>query len=422
MGCDRFRKQYAAYAARTGVTSGVEHRSGKTIRIVDPVTGDGSGAYLFVGVLLNGRYASVEPTPDMGQNAWLRCHVAMHERFGGSTPRLACDSLRTGVVSHPREGEAVLDDAYRSMAEHHSAAVIPGRVRRPKDKPSAENTAWHATMALAGVMRDRSFGSLDELLAAVRAWLDECNSRPFRKRDGSRRSMFESEERPLPTPLPETAYEVADWIYGRKAQRHAEVVGLAVGNAHGGYTDAKIQRLVERAGPRHPQADLRPIDRGVIAGLDAGNYLGRRLNVASQGATGSGRSFLLCALAESACRGRYRACHVRMPDLVEQVEAAALKPGGPAKLVRKHSAYTLLAIDEWLVDKPDERFRRFLLELMELRYGNAGTAFATQLATRERHSRPGGDAILDRIVHDTVWIDTGEFNMRQRHGRPMLES
>lgn len=135
---------------------------------------------------------------------------------------------------------------------------------------------------------------------------------------------------------------------------------------------------------------------------------------------------LLCALVKSACRGRYRACYVRMPDLAEQVEAAALKPGGPAKLVRKYSAYTLLAIDEWLVDKPDERFRRFLLDLMELRYDNASTAFATQLATKEWHSRLGGDtiadAILDRIVHNTVWIDTGEFNMRQRHGQSMLES
>ena len=94
--------------------------------------------------------------------------------------------------------------------------------------------------------------------------------------------------------------------------------------------------------------------------------------------------------------------------------------------MRKYSAYTLLAIDEWLVDKPDERFGRFLLELMDLRYDNASTAFATQSATKEWHSRLGGDtiadAILDRIVHNTVWIDTGESNMRQRHGRSMLES
>ena len=68
------------------------------------------------------------------------------------------------------------------------------------------------------------------------------------------------------------------------------------------------------------------------------------------------------------------------------------------------------------VIKPDERFRRFLLELMELRYDNASTAFATQLATKEWHGRLGGnasaDAILDHIAHNPVWIDTGEFNMR----------
>lgn len=125
------------------VTGRAEHKAGRAIevdwvgramRIVAPVTGDASKAYPFVGVLPFSRYAFVEPTPDMGRNTWLQCHVAMYEWFGGSTPRLVCDNLRTGVVGHPREGEVVLNDAYRSMAGHHSAAVIPGRVRRPKDK------------------------------------------------------------------------------------------------------------------------------------------------------------------------------------------------------------------------------------------------------------------------------------------------
>ena len=132
-----------------GVTSRVEHKAGrtievdwagKTLRIVDPVTGDSSTAYLFVAVLPFSRYAFVEPTLDMAQNSWLRAHVAMYEWFGGSTPRLVCDNLKTGVIAHPREGEVVLNDAYRGLAEHYSAAVLPGRVRKPKDKPSAENT------------------------------------------------------------------------------------------------------------------------------------------------------------------------------------------------------------------------------------------------------------------------------------------
>ena len=195
---------------------------------------------------------------------------------------------------------------------------------------------------------------------------------------------------------------------------HAEVIRLAVDSAHSGHMDARIQRLVKRAGLRYPQADLRTIDlmeergldRSVIAGLDAGNYLGQRLNVVFQGATGSGKSHLLCALAKSACRGRYRAIYGRMPDLAEQVTAAAGKPGG--------------------VPKPDEPFKRFPPGLMELRYDTASTAFATQLATKEWHRQLGGDtiadAILDRIVHNTIWINTGEYNMRQRHGQTMLDN
>lgn len=63
--------------------------------------------------------------------------------------------------------------------------------------------------------------SLDELRAAIRAWLDEYDSRPFRKRDDSGRS--ESEERPLLIPLLETAYEAADWIHGRKARSNVQL-------------------------------------------------------------------------------------------------------------------------------------------------------------------------------------------------------
>lgn len=169
----------------------------------------------------------------------------------------------------------------------------------------------------------------------------------------------------------------------------------------------------------------RRLDRSVIAGLDAGNYLEQRLNVVFQEATGSGKSHLLCALAKSACRARYRAVYVRMPDLAERVTVASNKPGGVPKLVREYATYNLFAIDEWLVDKPDESFKRFLLELMELRYDTVSTAFATQLATKEWHRQLGGDtiadAILDRIVHNAIWINTGEYNMRQRYGQAMLD-
>lgn len=89
------------------------------------------------------------------------------------------------------------------------------------------------------------------------------------------------------------------------------------------------------------------------------------------------------------------------------------------KLIRKYSTYPLLVLDEWLLDKPDERMRPFLLEIMENRYDTAGTVFATQYQVKDWHQRLGADAtadaIMDRIVHNAITINTGDYNMRQHH-------
>ena len=105
------------------------------MHLVDPITGQTSRVYLFVACLPFSRYAFVEPALDMRQDTWLLANVAMFEWFGGTVPRIVPDNLKTGVIKHPREGEVVLNDAYREMAAHYSAAVLPGRPRSPKDYP-----------------------------------------------------------------------------------------------------------------------------------------------------------------------------------------------------------------------------------------------------------------------------------------------
>ncbi len=174
--------------------------------------------------LLFSRYAFVYPATDMQQDAWLRAHVAMFENFGGSVPRIVCDNLKTGVIKHPRDGEIVLNDAYREMAAHYSAAVLPGRIRRPKDKSGAENTVLRvATWVIAG-LRDRKFATLPELAEAIGERMDAYNREPFQKRPGSRLGVFTAEEQPLLTPLPAVAYEISRWLYGRRVGRNAHVV------------------------------------------------------------------------------------------------------------------------------------------------------------------------------------------------------
>lgn len=146
--------------------------SGPTMELIDPATGEVARVYLFVACLPFSRMAFVQATLDMRQDTWSRAHVAMFEFFGGSVPQIVCDNLKTGVIAHPRDGEIVLNDAYRELAGHYSAAVLPGRVRRPKDKPSVENTVGHVATVVIASLRDRQFTSLAQLQQAIDERID----------------------------------------------------------------------------------------------------------------------------------------------------------------------------------------------------------------------------------------------------------
>lgn len=233
MGYDRFCKTYQQHVLIAGAASRVGHKagqsvevdwSGKTMQLIDPVTGQQTRVYLFVGTLPFSRYAFVEPTLDMGQDTWLRAHVSMFGWFAGSVPRVVPDNLKTGVISHPAAGEVVLNDAYRELAAHYSAAVLPGRVRKPKDKASVEGTVGNIATWVIAALRDRQFASLPELRAAVHERVAGYNAEPFQKRQGSRLSVFEAEEKPLLRPLPAVSFEISRWFYRRRVQKNGHVV------------------------------------------------------------------------------------------------------------------------------------------------------------------------------------------------------
>ncbi|WP_405216917.1 ATP-binding protein [Agrococcus sp. Ld7] len=204
-----------------------------------------------------------------------------------------------------------------------------------------------------------------------------------------------------------------------------ERVRLAVDDAYAAFTHSKVSGLIRRAGLRYPNADLRRLDlleergldRHLLAQLGSCSFVTRQQNVVFQGFTGSGKSYLGCAIAKRACEHRIRAHYIRMPDLEEAWIAAQDKPGGASKFLRKYAAFTLLVIDEWLLDRPSDSMRGMLLELMERRYGETSTVLCTQYLQKDWHQRLGAgvhaDAIMDRIVHNTLWVDTGTYNMRQ---------
>ena len=202
-------------------------------------------------------------------------------------------------------------------------------------------------------------------------------------------------------------------------------ISLIVDEAYSSFAHSKVEELIRRAGLRYPEADLRRLDmveqRGLnqdlLVSLATCGFIARHQNVVFQGFTGSGKSYLGCALAKQACQHRYRAHYIRMPDLEEAWASAQDRPQGTVKFLKKYAAFTVLVIDEWLLDHPDETVRRMLLELLERRYDCTTTVFCTQYAKKDWHQRLGSgvhaDAIMDRIVHNTIWVDTGTHNMRE---------
>ncbi|WP_233197448.1 ATP-binding protein [Cryobacterium sp. N21] len=103
---------------------------------------------------------------------------------------------------------------------------------------------------------------------------------------------------------------------------------------------------------------------------------------------------------------------------VDKTHAAQDTPGGAGKFLRKYASFTLLVIDEWLLDRPTESMRTMLLELMERRYGETSTVFCTQYQQKDWHQRLGSgvhaNAIMVRIIHNTIWVETGTYNMRKQ--------
>ena len=92
-----------------------------------------SKAYLFVAVLPFSQYIYCEATDNMKQESWINLHINMFRFFGGVPLMIVPDNLKTGVISHKKYEDIIINKAYQEMAEYYDTVIIPARVKRPKD-------------------------------------------------------------------------------------------------------------------------------------------------------------------------------------------------------------------------------------------------------------------------------------------------
>jgi len=185
--------------------------AGDPAQITDPDTGEIINAYLFVGVMSYSQYAFVEAFINEKQQAWITAHVHMYEFFGGVAKILVPDNCKTAVVHNGGWYSQQVNAVYHEMAEHYGTAIIPARVRAPRDKPNAEGMVGSISTWITAALRNEQFFTLAELNLAIKEMLKAFNARPFQKKEGSRFSLFLGEEKPLLAPLPAARYELAEW-------------------------------------------------------------------------------------------------------------------------------------------------------------------------------------------------------------------
>ena len=111
----------------------VDH-DGTTLSIVNRETGEVTQAQVFVAALPESSYTYAEVQSSQELRHWLGGHVSEFEFFGGVPKILRPDNLKSGVKT-PNRYEPELKPSYQEFVEHYQIAVLPARVRRPKDYP-----------------------------------------------------------------------------------------------------------------------------------------------------------------------------------------------------------------------------------------------------------------------------------------------
>jgi DNA replication protein DnaC len=189
-----------------------------------------------------------------------------------------------------------------------------------------------------------------------------------------------------------------------------ERFGLLVDREWSWREDHRVRRLLREAKLRMA-ACVENIDFGVSRGLDRGevlslngcNWIRNHRNVLITGATGSGKTYLACALANAACRQSFSSRYWRLPRLLPEL-ATARADGSFRRLLGQLSRVDVLVLDDWGLATLTNNQVLDLMEVVEERSERRSTIVASQLPLEHWHAAlPNptvADAILDRLVHN----------------------
>lgn len=199
--------------------------------------------------------------------------------------------------------------------------------------------------------------------------------------------------------------------------RYNKLVAKLIVNANFKYSSANLNTI---------DAELRGVSKDTINNLGELNFINTATNIMIVGPTGSGKTYLGCALGVEACKNTYRTYYIRMQDLTRKIDDFSSSPLKLKVFLKRLANYKLLIIDEWLTNKPNERDLRFIYELIDMRSDVYSTMLITQFDIDTWHDRLLGgqhaDSIMDRLLSNHYEMPSSQNNIRKILGKEKAES
>jgi transposase len=185
---------------------------------IDPLSGEVMTPELYVAVLGGTSYTFACAVPSQKAEDFVAATIHAFEYFGGCPQVLVIDNLKSGV-RHACFYDPELNPTFADLARHYAVAVLPARVRKPRDKAKVETGVLQVQRRILARLRNRQFFSLMELNAALAEALEELNNRPMPQYGKSRRELFLEVEQHRLLPLPAERFTIGFW---KKAKVHID--------------------------------------------------------------------------------------------------------------------------------------------------------------------------------------------------------
>ena len=223
LGYSQFCRRFDAYKQTLDPRMRQTHKAGEklfvdyaglTLPLTDPNTGEVSDVQIFVATLGASNYTYAEATLTQSVPDWIGAHVRAFAFFGGTPQLLVCDNLRTGITKSCFY-EPGVQRTYQEMAAYYAMAVLPTRVRKPRDKAKVEAGVQNVEQRLLAPLRNHTFFCLGALNEALAQQLLALNTRPLQVTKQSRTDLFAQLDHPCLRPLPLSPYQLGLWSQAR---------------------------------------------------------------------------------------------------------------------------------------------------------------------------------------------------------------